>query len=68
MSFEQMVNKAEQVQATMKQTHKPPQILNQNRKLKKESAAGKPMKFIKSNYKFPGEKKKIVALAAKAKG
>jgi len=32
MSFEQIVNKAEQVQSTMKQTHRPPQILNQNRK------------------------------------
>jgi len=33
MSFEQIVNKAEQVQATMKQSHKPPQMMNQNRKL-----------------------------------
>jgi len=32
MSFEQIVNKTEQVQATMKQTHKSPQMLNQNRK------------------------------------
>jgi len=32
MSFVQIVNKAEQVQATMKQTHKPLQMLNQNRK------------------------------------
>jgi len=68
MSFEQIVNKAEQVQATMKQTHKPPQILNQNRKPNKEWSAGKPMEFIKSNYKFPAEKKKIAALAAKGKG
>jgi len=36
MTFEQIVNKAEEVQATMKQTHKPPQILNQNRKRNKE--------------------------------
>jgi len=32
MSFEQIVNKAEQVQATMKQTHKPLSMINQNRK------------------------------------
>jgi len=32
MSFEQIINKAEQVQATMKQTNRPPQMLNQNRK------------------------------------
>jgi len=31
MSFDQIVHKAEQVQATMKQTHKPPPIINQNR-------------------------------------
>jgi len=34
MSFEQIVTKAEQVQATMKQTYKTPQIINQNRKPK----------------------------------
>jgi len=71
MSFEQIVNKAEQVQATMKQTHKPPQMLNQNRKPSppgKQWLAGKPMEFVKSNYKFPAEKKKIAAPAAKAKG
>ena len=64
------MNKAEQVQATMKQTHKPPQILNQNRKPSPPSrqwSAGKPMEFVKSNYKFPAEKKKIAAPAAKAK-
>jgi len=32
MLFEQIVNKGEQVQATMKQTHRPPQMINQNRK------------------------------------
>jgi len=36
MSFEQIVNKAEQVSVTMKQTYKTPQIINQNRKLSKE--------------------------------
>jgi len=68
MSFEQIVNKAEQVQATMKQTQKPPQIPNQNRKPNREWSAGKPMEFIKTNYKFPAKKKKIAAPAAKAKG
>jgi len=71
MSFEQIVNKAEQVQATMKQTHKPPQMLNQNRKPSppnRQWSAGKPMEFVKSNYKFHAEKKKIAAPAAKAKG
>ena len=68
ISFEQIVNKAEQVQATMKQTHKPLQILNQNRKPNKKYSAGKLIEFIKSNYKFPCEKKKIVAPAAEAKG
>jgi len=71
MSFEQIVNKAEQVQATMNQTHKPPQMLNQNRKSSppnRQWSAGKPMEFVKSNYKFPAEKKKIAAPAAKAKG
>jgi len=67
MSFKQIVNKAEQVQATLKQTHKPPQILNQNRKPNKEWSAGKPMEFVKSNYKFLAKKKKIAAPAAKAK-
>jgi len=56
MSFEQIVNKAEQVQATMKQTHKRPQIPNENRKPSREWSAGKPMVVIKSNYKFSGEK------------
>jgi len=32
MSFVQIVNKVEQVQATMKQTHRPLLIINQNRK------------------------------------
>jgi len=32
MSFEQIVNKVEQVQATRKQTHRPPPVINQNRK------------------------------------
>jgi len=71
MSFEQIVNKAEQVQATMKQTHKPPQMLNQNRKPSppnRQWSAGKPMEFVKSDYKFLKEKKKIAAPAAKAKG
>jgi len=71
MSFEQIVNKAEQVQATIKQTHKPPQMLNQNRKPSppnRQWLAGNPMEFVKSNYKFPAEKKKIAAPAAKAKG
>jgi len=71
MSFEKIVNKGEQVQATMKQTHRPPQMINQNRKPSphgKQWSAGKPMEFVKSNYKFPNEKKKIAAPAAKAKG
>ena len=71
MSLEQIVNKVEQVQATMKQTHKPPPMINQNRKPSppsKQWSAGKPMEFVKSNYKFPNEKKKIAAPAAKAKG
>jgi len=71
MSFEQIVNKAEQVQATMKQTYKPLQIPNQNRKPNpptRQWSAEKPMEFIKSDYKFPKEKKKIAAPAAKAKG
>jgi len=68
MSLEQIINKAEQVQATMKQTHKPPQIKNQNRKPNREWSAGKPIDFVKSNYKFSAEKKKIAAPAAKAKG
>jgi len=71
MSFEQIVNMAEQVQATMKQTHRPPPMINQNRKPSppsKQWSAGKPMEFVKSNYKFSNEKKKIAAAAAKAKG
>jgi len=71
MSFEQIVNKAEQVQATIKQTHKPPQVLIQNRKpspTSRQWSAGKPIEFVKSNYKFPIAKKKIAAPAAKAKG
>jgi len=71
MSFEQIVNTAEQVEATMKQTHEPPQMRNQNRKPSppnKQWSAGKPMEFVKSNYKFPTEKKKTAAPAAKSKG
>jgi len=64
MSFEQIVNKAVQVQATLKQTQKPPPIINQNRKPNREWSAGKPMEFTKSNYKFPTEKRKIAAPAA----
>jgi len=71
MSFEQIVNKAEQVPATMKQANRPPPMLDQNRKPSPPSkhwSAGKPMEFVKSNYKFPADKKKIAAPAAKAKG
>jgi len=71
MSFEQIVNKAEQVQATMKQTNRLPPMINQNRKPSlpsKQWSAGKPMEFVKSNYKFPPHEKKIAAAAAKAKG
>ena len=71
MPFEQIVNKAEQVQATMKQTHRPLPMINQNRKLSppgKQWSAGKPMEFVKSDYKFPKEKKKIAAPVANAKG
>jgi len=71
MSFEQIVNKAEQVQATMKQTHRPPPMVNQNRKPStpnRQWSTGKPMEFIKSDFKFSNEKKKIAAPAAKAKG
>ena len=70
MSFEQIVNKAEQVQAAMKQTHRPPSMINQNKKQSppgKQWSAGKPMEFVKSNYKFSNEEKKITAPAAKAK-
>jgi len=55
----------------MKQTHKPLQTISQTRKPippGKNWSAGKPMEFVKSNYKFPAEKKKIAAPAAKAKG
>ena len=71
MSFEQIVNKAEQVQATMKQTHKLPPMINQNRKPSapnRQWSTGKPIEFVKSDYKFYNEKKKIAAPAAKAKG
>jgi len=71
MSFEQIVNKGEQVQATMKQTHRTPPIINQNRKPSppsKQWSAGKPMEVGKSNYQFPNEKKRIAAPAGKAKG
>jgi len=71
MSFEQIVNKAEQVQATMKQTHEPPPMINQIRKPttpKRQWSTGKPIEFVKSDYKFSNEKKKIAAAAAKAKG
>jgi len=70
MSFEQIVNKVEQVQGTMKQSHKPPPMINQNRKQNPPGkcwSAGKIMEFVKSNYKFSDEKKKIIASAAKAK-
>jgi len=55
----------------MNQTNRPPPMLNQNRKPSppsKQWSAGKPMEFVKSNYKFPDNKKKIAATAAKAKG
>jgi len=55
----------------MKQKHKPLQPLYQNKKLNPPGRyflANKPIKLIKSNYKFPNKKKKIKALAAKAKG
>jgi len=55
----------------MKQTHKPTQMLNQHRKPSppnRQWSARKPMEFVKSNYKFPTEKKKIAAPAATAKG
>jgi len=71
MSFEQIVTKAKLVQVNMKQTHKPPPMINQNLKPSppnKQWSAGKPMEFVKSDYKFPTEKKKIAAPAAKNKG
>jgi len=71
MLFEQIVNKAEKVQATMKQTHKTPPMIKQYNKPGSHGqqwSGGKPMEFIKSDFKFPTEKKKIAAPAAKAKG
>jgi len=71
MSLEQIVNKAELVQATMKQTHRTPPMINQSRKPNlsgKQWLVGKPMEFVKSDYKFLDKKKKIAAPAAISKG
>jgi len=46
-------------------------MINQNRKpspASRQWSVGKAMEFVKSNYKFPAEKKKIAAPAAKPKG
>ena len=46
-------------------------MINQNRKSNppnRQWSTGKPMEFVKSNYKFPDEKKMVAASAAKAKG